>query len=114
MSTVLQVGGFTDHGIVLKWQLPLSSRRLDCMITGQDHHTRPNAVIVELKQWEEAERSSVDDCVVTFVGRYLHNLVYAESSELFDSRHADVLASNPLFAGDQVDSLADFLELPTE
>ncbi len=147
MSSALQVGGFTDHGIVLEWQLPLSSKRLDCMVTGHDHGRRANAVIVELKQWEETERSYVDDCVVTFVGgrlrdqlhpskqvgnyqrylqdvhtvfsnalvglqacSYLHNLVYGESGELFDQRHNHLLAANPLFAGDQVDGLAGFLD----
>jgi hypothetical protein len=147
MSSALQVGGFTDHGVVLEWQLPLSSKRLDCMVTGQDHERRANAVIVELKQWEETERSYVDDCVVTFVGgrlrdqlhpskqvgnyqrylldvhtvfsnalvglqacSYLHNLVYAESAELFDQRHDHLLAANPLFAGDQIDGLAGFLD----
>ncbi|MGH9225436.1 MAG: hypothetical protein ACRD2W_17005 [Acidimicrobiales bacterium] len=144
MSSALQLGGFTDHGIALEWQLPLSSKRLDVMVTGQDHGARANAVIVELKQWEETERSYVDDCVVTFVGgrlrdqlhpskqvgnyqrylqdvhtvfsnavvglqacSYLHNLAYAESTELFDPRHGHLLATNPVFAGDQVDGLAD-------
>ncbi len=68
MSSVLQLGGLMDHGIVLEWQLPLSSRRLDCMITGQDHGRRANAMIVELKQWDEADASAVEDCVVTYVG----------------------------------------------
>src|SRR5205823_11056310 len=36
MSSVLQTGGLLDHGIVLEWQLPLTSRRLDCMVTGSD------------------------------------------------------------------------------
>lgn len=76
MSTALQTGGFTNHGIVLEWQLPLSSRRLDCMVTGQDHRKRSNAVIVELKQWEEAEASSIDDCVATFVGGRLRDVLH--------------------------------------
>ena len=36
MSSALQTGEFTDHGVILEWQLPLSSRRLDCMVTGHD------------------------------------------------------------------------------
>ena len=147
MSAVLQTGGLTDHGIVLEWQLPLNSRRLDCMITGRDHGAGRNAVIVELKQWQEAEPSNVDDCVVTFMGgrlrdvlhpskqvgnyqrylmdvhtafsdasvglqacAYLHNLTFDESGELFDARHHDLLALNPLFAGDQAGGLIDFLD----
>jgi len=76
MSGALQTGGFNDHGIVLEWQLPLSSRRLDCMITGHGHDTHPNAVIVELKQWEEAEPSPVDECVGTWVGGRLRDVLH--------------------------------------
>jgi len=76
MSGALQAGGFTDNGIVLEWQLPLSSRRLDCMVTGQGHDTAPNAVIVELKQWEEAQPSPVDDCVLTWVGGRLRDVLH--------------------------------------
>ncbi len=76
MSGALQTGGFTDQGVVLEWQLPLSSRRLDCMVTGHGHDTHPNAVIVELKQWEEAQPSPVNDCVVTWVGGRLRDVLH--------------------------------------
>ena len=68
MSSALQTGGFTDHGVILEWQLPLSSRRLDCMVTGHDGGGRRGAVVVELKQWEGAAPSPVDECVTVFVG----------------------------------------------
>lgn len=69
MASALETGGFDDQGVVLEWQLPLTSRRLDVLVTGEQPTTRQrNAVIVELKQWDDIERSHVDDCVVTFVG----------------------------------------------
>lgn len=68
MSYVLQAGDFIDHGILLEYQLPLSSRRLDCMITGYDMNNIPHGVIVELKQWSDVEPSNAEDCVVTWVG----------------------------------------------
>lgn len=68
MADVVRTGDFFDHGIVVELQLPLSSRRLDCMVTGTDAGGKPEAVIVELKQWETAGPSWVDDCVSTFVG----------------------------------------------
>lgn len=46
----LQAGKLLDHGVQLELQLPHSSRRLDCMVTGKDECDRENAVIVELKQ----------------------------------------------------------------
>jgi len=68
MADVVRVGDLFDHGVIVELQLPLSSRRLDCMITGTDRSGDPEAVIVELKQWESAGPSWVDDCVSTFVG----------------------------------------------
>jgi DUF2075 family protein len=146
MSQAITLGGFEDHGVVLEWRLPLSSRRLDCMLTGHDVEERPNAVIVELKQWETAAPSNIDDCVNTFIGggvrevlhpsrqvgnyqrymldthttfstgnvalqacSYAHNVTVAEEAALFDAKFETLLQQYPLFAGDQVDELVDFL-----
>jgi DUF2075 family protein len=76
MSAALQTGGFTDHGIALEWQLPLSSKRLDCMVTGHNEAGRPGAVVVELKQWDGAEPSAVDECVTVFVGGRLRDVLH--------------------------------------
>jgi hypothetical protein len=76
MSAALQTGGFTDHGIALEWQLPLSSKRLDCMVTGHSGAGRPGAVVVELKQWDGAEPSAVDECVTVFVGGRLRDVLH--------------------------------------
>ncbi len=48
-------------------QLPLSSARLDCLLTGRDDQQNDQAVIIELKQWEVASPSEIDECVVTFL-----------------------------------------------
>jgi DUF2075 family protein len=68
MSNVLTAGDLLDHGVIVEWQLPLTSKRLDCLITGRGPGSRPNAVIVELKQWDDVGRSHVSDCVTTFLG----------------------------------------------
>jgi len=68
LSSAIQLGGFTDHGILLEYQLPLSSRRLDAMLTGHGHDGTPAAVIVELKQWTDCEPSTVDECVAVRYG----------------------------------------------
>jgi uncharacterized protein len=70
LANALRHGGFLDHGIFLEFQLPLSSRRIDALVTGQDHDGRPGAVLIELKQWDHAELSEVPDCVgVVYGGR---------------------------------------------
>lgn len=147
MADAVNLGSFDDHGVIVEWQLPLSSRRLDCMVTGHDDASNASAVIVELKQWEDACPSDVEDCVRVNLGggerevlhpsrqvgnyeRYLldthtaftsgeiglracsyaHNLTFDPSTELFSSRHSRLLRQYPLYAGDRVDDLVDYLD----
>ena len=68
MSGAIEIAGLKDHGVILEYQLPLTSKRLDCMITGHDAAGAANAVIVELKQWETCSEAPGDNEVVSFVG----------------------------------------------
>jgi len=67
IKDVFMVAGFSDHGILLEYQLPLSSKRLDCMICGRDNNGIDNAIIIELKQWEKCSIGTSDK-VVTWIG----------------------------------------------
>jgi len=68
MSQVIQHAELEDNGVILEYQLPQSSKRLDCMVTGRGNGDTENAIIVELKQWEQCEPSNGDREVVTWVG----------------------------------------------
>lgn len=68
VSQVFEAGRLRDHGVLLEYELPLTSKRLDCLVTGRNGTLHDNAVIIELKQWERCEESD-GDRVVTFVGR---------------------------------------------
>ena len=68
MTDVLDIGGLHDHGILLEYQLPLTSKRIDCMVCGRDEDARDQAVIVELKQWERCEPAEPDKIVTSWVG----------------------------------------------
>ena len=67
MSLVLQKADLTDQGVILEHQLPLSSKRLDCMVLGQDADGQDEAVAVEPKQRSMIELSDVNAVVVTYV-----------------------------------------------
>ena len=54
MSQIIDHSALYDNGIIIEYQLPLSSKRLDCMITGCDSSGHQNSVIVELKQWDSS------------------------------------------------------------
>jgi len=81
LEGAVRMGGFTDHGLLLEYQLPLSSRRLDAMITGgtpggEDQAGAPSAVIVELKQWDAVEPSEVPECVGVRYGGRIRDMLH--------------------------------------
>lgn len=68
VKDVFQLAKLVDHGIILEYQLPLTSKRLDCLICGRDYTSKDNAVIIELKQWDKCEGAVGENEVMTWVG----------------------------------------------
>lgn len=67
-SMVFQHANLMDHGVIVEYQLPLTSKRLDCMICGRDGEKNDNAVIIELKQWDRCKPADGDHEVLAWVG----------------------------------------------
>jgi uncharacterized protein len=147
VSQVFQEAKLLDNGVILELQLPLTSKRLDCLLTGRDEGPHPNAVIIELKQWEKCQPASGQNEVATWVGgamrdllhpsaqagqykmyledchpafdgnaainlhacSYLHNYSHDPSDALFSEKFASLLSTYPVFTGDDVDKLIDFI-----
>jgi len=76
LSQVIQYAELLYHGIILEYQLPLSSKRLDCMICGRDQMRKDNAVILELKQWEKCQEAESDQLVSTFIGGGMRDILH--------------------------------------
>jgi len=69
MSIVLESADLHDNGVIIEYQLPLTSKRIDILVTGKDGDGIKNTVIIELKQWERCILSNLEsDYVVTWVG----------------------------------------------
>lgn len=69
MDRVIRDSDIPDSaGIAIEYKIPASSRRIDFIITGKDSNKNPVAVLIELKQWENAEITEMDGVVKTFVG----------------------------------------------
>lgn len=64
LATAMDKAGVEEAGVIVEYRLPASSKRLDAMIIGPGVDDTPRAVIVELKQWDAAYASDIDDCVV--------------------------------------------------
>jgi uncharacterized protein len=76
ICTLMQYAGLLDQGVILEYRLPFTSQRLDLMMTGVNGDNRPHAVVVELKQWNAVQKSEIDDCVVTFLGGRLRDVLH--------------------------------------
>ncbi|ADZ85171.1 DUF2075 domain-containing protein [Cellulosilyticum lentocellum] len=55
-------------GIAIEYRLPTTSKRVDFIITGENEFGKETVIIIELKQWQKAERVNKEDVVRTFVG----------------------------------------------
>lgn len=62
-----------DMQVAIEYQIPRTSKRVDFMIAGADKDSKSNVVVVELKQWEKAEK--VDDDIYS---------TWLEEAPLFD------------------------------
>ena len=58
----------SDCQISIEYAIPLTSKRVDLIITGQDDAGGDTAVIVELKQWSEVAKTGKDGVVMTRLG----------------------------------------------
>ncbi len=65
-----------DHGVALEYLLPYSSRRLDCLVTGQADGGVGRAEIIELKQWSVCEPSDDPNEVVTRLGGKMKEVLH--------------------------------------
>ena len=68
MAQILESTRLYDNGVLLEYQLPQTSKRLDCLLCGKDRDDVEYAVIVELKQWESADESESELLVRSWVG----------------------------------------------
>jgi DUF2075 family protein len=57
-----------DSGVIIEYQIPQTSKRIDFILTGQDENAVDYAILIELKQWSDAEITDKDGIVKTFVG----------------------------------------------
>lgn len=58
-----------DSGVLIEYQIPQTSKRIDFILTGQDENQVNHAILIELKQWDKAEMTDKEAVVSTFVGK---------------------------------------------
>lgn len=66
MSNVINTPDIpNDSGIAIEYQIPLTSKRVDFIISGLDEDHKGNIIIIELKQWEQVKLSHKSGIVKT-------------------------------------------------
>ncbi|MBN1060202.1 DUF2075 domain-containing protein [Clostridium botulinum] len=68
LSKIFNNIGLKDNGVLLEYKLPLTSKRLNCVVTGKSKENKEEAIIIELKEWDKCHRSSGKNEVTTYVG----------------------------------------------
>ncbi|HVB12984.1 MAG TPA: DUF2075 domain-containing protein [Nitrososphaerales archaeon] len=101
IAQVFQHANLVDQGVILEYQLPLTSKRLDCLICGRDSDTKDNAVIIELKQWDKCQEAPGENEVMTWVGgnrEVLHPSVQVGQYQMYleDTHTAFHEGANPI------------------
>ena len=66
-----------NAGIAVEYNIPRTSKRVDLIISGYDGSGVPNAVIIELKQWESLEAVDGSETLVeTYTGNAVRRVVH--------------------------------------
>lgn len=106
-----------ENAVVIElkqWGETASSNADGCVETRVGGRLRPvphpSVQVGQYQQWLLDNHTVFYEDDVALAGvSFLHNLLYDPAEELFAPKHADYLATNPLFTGDQADVLAEFL-----
>jgi uncharacterized protein len=70
MSQILWDDGIpSSAGVAIEYNLPMTNRRVDFILTGKDPEHNDTAIIVELKQWQDVEKTHKDAIVKTRLQR---------------------------------------------
>jgi hypothetical protein len=73
---VIDIAGLTDNMIALEYEVPYNQYRVDCLLFGKGEDSKPNIVLIELKQWSDVkaleEEGNFD--VETFTGHAMRTV----------------------------------------
>jgi DUF2075 family protein len=55
-------------GVAIEYKIPLTSKRVDFILSGTSEEKEGLAIIIELKQWSDAKKTDRDGIVISFIG----------------------------------------------
>lgn len=78
MRGVLDDNEIPDNvGVAIEFNIPMTSKRIDFILSGRDRNKKDSVVIIELKQWEYCEAVEGKDGIVsTFTGHAIREVTH--------------------------------------
>lgn len=72
LKNSFEYSGLVENKLIIEYELPYSTRRIDVLIFGRDDHDRHSVVLIELKQWsnENVQDCPTDGNVIVDYGRF--------------------------------------------
>jgi DUF2075 family protein len=65
-----------DCGVLIEYNIPSTSKRIDFIVSGYDQDGNANFVIVELKQWSAANATNKEDVVTALTGKKVREVAH--------------------------------------
>lgn len=63
-----------DSNVAIEYRIPQTSKRIDFLLSGLDESKEEHVILIELKQWETAQRTEQDAVVKTFINNGMHEV----------------------------------------
>ncbi len=76
LGELLKKVDFKNQGIKIEYFIPLSSLRIDVLLTGININYEEQAVLIELKQWQKTEPSFMENEVKTMLDGELRDILH--------------------------------------
>lgn len=68
VKNLIESSKLINNMIILEYELPYNTGRIDCILFGTGKNRDKNIVVVELKQWSKVEDCEIDGNIITFIG----------------------------------------------
>ena len=86
-----------DVGVAIEYNIPQTGKRIDFILSGYDNDYSSNAVIIELKQWDEIQRTNLDATVkIARFGNVPHPSYQAWSYKMLMEDFNDAVRKNEI------------------
>jgi len=102
IKNLIEASDLSNIYVTFEYQVPYTSRRIDCLLFGKDNNDRGIVVHIEMKQWEKVEALDIEgNFVETYVGGSTRKV--AHPSQQVEGYHDYMFGFIEVFEENQLD-----------